>query len=164
MLNQKKMNFIIQKSTELGVHSITPLLQKENFSKKVNDSSLLAQYNRWKNIAISSCQQCKRNKIPIINYPEHMYTWCNKLPSNELKLIFDPYSKNTINSLISVTKKINVIIGGESGFSIAEIDNFKKKYGFQNISLGKRILRSETSSIAALSILLYKYEELNVTI
>ncbi|WP_367680141.1 16S rRNA (uracil(1498)-N(3))-methyltransferase [Buchnera aphidicola] len=164
MLNQKKMNFIIQKSTELGVHSITPLLQKNKFSTEINSSSLLSQYNRWKNIAISACQQCERNKIPIINYPEYMYSWCSKLPNNELKIIFDPYTKKTINSLTPIQKKINVIIGGESGFSIMEINNFKKKYNFKNISLGKRILRAETSSIAAISILLYKYGELDLTI
>ncbi|WP_343153964.1 16S rRNA (uracil(1498)-N(3))-methyltransferase [Buchnera aphidicola (Mindarus keteleerifoliae)] len=158
ILNQKKMNFVIQKSTELGVNSITPLLPT-NYHKKNDNNELSIKQKRWTKIAISSCLQCKRNIVPKINFPERINLWCKKINVNELNLIFDPCAKKKISSLKLFQKKINIIIGSESGFSKKEIENLKKKYGFINVSLGKRTLRSETSSIAAVAILLYKYEK-----
>ncbi|MCV2518561.1 MAG: 16S rRNA (uracil(1498)-N(3))-methyltransferase [Candidatus Lightella neohaematopini] len=152
LLNSKKMEFIIQKSVELGVSTITPIIPK-NFN--INKFNLLnTKIKRWQNIIINSCSQCGRNKIMKIKKPQSISNWCSLLKEKNTKIYFSPYSNNTINKLkkLSLNNEIYFLIGSESGLS-KEDNLVVNNYKFFNISLGPRTLRVETAVISAITIL-----------
>ncbi|AYN24665.1 16S rRNA (uracil(1498)-N(3))-methyltransferase [Buchnera aphidicola] len=151
----KKMNFSIQKSVELGVNRITPLFSEYcNFQKNLRCFS--KKNIRWKNIVISACQQCHRNNIPEIKQPEHIFTWCKKKYKNEIKIVFDPNATLTINELPKEINFVRFLIGCEGGFSLLEMEKIIQ-YGFIPIKLGPRVLRTETAVIAAITALQIKF-------
>lgn len=158
ILNYKNMDFVIQKSIELGIKTITPLLFDNcNFQKNIISISKKIQH--WKKIAISSCQQCKRNIIPEIKYPEKIFSWCKNNKENNINILFHPKSTLTLNELPKSIKCIQIIVGSEKGFSDNDIKKIIK-YGFISIKLGPRILRAETASIAAITALQTKFGDL----
>ncbi len=153
-----KMNFTIQKSIEMGVNIITPLFSNNCHVDK-NNINIKNKTERWKKIAISACQQCKRNIIPKIKTPIDIFTWCKKKKENDINMIFHPQSKLTINDLKGSVKYIRMIIGSEKGFSNDEIKKIIN-YGFLSIKLGPRILRTETAALAAITACQVKFGDL----
>lgn len=154
----EKMNYTIQKSTEIGVSAITPLLsQYSNFEKKI--TNIPQKIKKWKKIAISAAQQCQRNCIPQINDPENILSWSKKNKIESLKILFNPFSKLTINCLPKTAKHIQIIIGPEKGLSVNEINEIIKN-GFFSIKIGPRILRTETAALVGLTILQMKFGDL----
>ncbi|MCV2525404.1 MAG: 16S rRNA (uracil(1498)-N(3))-methyltransferase [Candidatus Lightella neohaematopini] len=152
LLNTKKMEFIIQKSVELGVNTVTPIIPKNYNINKLN--LLNTKIKRWQNIIINSCAQCGRNKIMKIKKPQSLLDWCSLLKEKNIKIFFSPYSNNNINKLkkLSLINEIYFLIGSESG--ISKEDNLViNNYKFFNIALGPRILRVETAVISAITIL-----------
>ncbi|MCV2502163.1 MAG: 16S rRNA (uracil(1498)-N(3))-methyltransferase [Candidatus Lightella neohaematopini] len=152
LLNSKKMEFIIQKSVELGVSTITPIIPKNYNINKLN--LLNNKINRWQNIIINSCAQCGRNEIMKINKPKSILDWCSLLKEKNTKIYFSPYSNNNINKLNKLLSinEIYFLIGSENGLS-KEDNLIINDYKFFNISLGPRILRVETAVISATVIL-----------
>ncbi|AEO08193.1 16S rRNA (uracil(1498)-N(3))-methyltransferase [Buchnera aphidicola] len=155
--NDKKMDFIIQKSIEMGVNIITPLLS-ENFYLKKKNLNISNKIQRWKKIAIATCQQCKRNIIPEIRHPIDIFSWCEKR-KHDTKIIFHPESIMTIHQLNTPLKYIRIIIGSEQGFSYNEIQKIIQ-YGFISIKLGPRILRTETAALVSVTALQLKFGDL----
>ncbi|WP_343154092.1 16S rRNA (uracil(1498)-N(3))-methyltransferase [Buchnera aphidicola] len=151
----EKMNFAIQKSVELGVHTITPIFSQYcNFNRNKQNISKKNIY--WKNIIISACQQCKRNMIPKINNSENIQTWCKKSNKNETKIVLDPKSRRNINQLSKHNNYFRLLIGCEGGFSELEMQKIIK-CNFIPIRLGPRILRTETAAVAAVTALQIKF-------
>ncbi|WAI18789.1 MAG: 16S rRNA (uracil(1498)-N(3))-methyltransferase [Buchnera aphidicola (Brevicoryne brassicae)] len=151
----EKIDFIIQKSIEMGVNIITPLFSEYcNVQKKFFNVSHKIQ--RWNKIIISACQQCNRNIIPKIQNPKDILAWCQDAQENDMKIVFHPESHLTINQLNKFTKNIRIIIGPEGGLSKHEIKKIIE-YGFTSIKLGPRILRTETAAIAAITALQIKF-------
>ena len=164
-----KMNLIIQKSTELGVRSIAPLITEHS---QVRHTEKLG---RWRKIALAASQQSGRDRIPDIYDPidfdkfiarksSLLEKWHDrKLP---LKcLIFserekDRNLKKVLSEIKNEAHHIILLIGPEGGFSkkevTAAVDN-----GFVEVSLGPRILRTETAPLAALSIIQYELGDIN---
>lgn len=157
--NEKKMDFTVQKCVELGVKSITPLFLKK-FDYSNNFIYIKKKITRWQKIAISACQQCNRNVIPKIQEPIDLKSWCIHLQDKETKIVFHPKSLFKINQLKKSIQKIYILVGAEKGFSKNEIKKITD-YGFISISLGPRILRTETASLTALSILQFKFGDLH---
>lgn len=155
--NFNKFNFVLEKSTELGISAITPIISKNiysNISKKKFEKKMI----HWKNILISSCSQSGRNKIPKIYFPITISEWYNSIPKEHTKLVFHIKSQ----CFFKKTKEKNIwfLIGSEKGFSNSEIDFFSKKK-FKSLSLGPRTLRSETAAISALTIIQLQNGDLN---
>lgn len=138
-----KMNLVIQKATELGVTSITPLFSEYSISKETS------KLENWQNVAIAASCQCWRNTTPKLNPPIELQDWLN-LPLNGTKLIFVPGGEKIDKTKLE--SNINILIGPEGGFSITETDAAYAS-GFIASSLGPRILRTETAGIAAIAIL-----------
>ncbi|QCI17800.1 16S rRNA (uracil(1498)-N(3))-methyltransferase [Buchnera aphidicola (Acyrthosiphon lactucae)] len=151
----EKMDFTIQKSTEMGINIVTPLFFKNSYFQKKN-INISKKIQRWKKIAISACQQCNRNILPKIKNPTDIFSWCKNNKYNDIKIVFHPKSILTIHHLIKPIKYIRIIIGSERGFSADEIQKIIK-YGFISMRLGPRILRTETASIAAITALQTKF-------
>lgn len=153
-----RMEFTIQKSVELGVSTITPLwsarcgvkLEAERQDKKLQ---------QWQKIAIAACEQCGRNVIPEIRPIMKLEEWC-KEQDGMLKLNLHPRAQYTLKSLSKIPLAgVRLLIGSEGGLSPEEIA-MTEQQGFTEVLLGKRVLRTETASLATISVLQALYGDL----
>lgn len=154
----EKMEFTIQKSVELGVNSITPLLS-ERCGVKVEQSRLDKKVAQWQKIAISACEQCGRNQIPLIQPVQKLADW-SMACSAELKLNLNPYSEQSIALLPSMSGKISLLIGPEGGLTADEIA-LTEQHHFTPIRLGPRVLRTETAALVAITALQVRFGDLS---
>lgn len=155
-----KMELIIQKAVELGVSEIVPVAMK-NCVVKLDDKKAKSKVTRWQAIAESAAKQSKRSLIPEVKMPmsyKEAVAYAKKL---DVKLV--PYENEhgmagTKAAMEQIKKgeSIAVFIGPEGGFAPEEIEMVRDE--MQLISLGRRILRTETAGIAALAILGYQLE------
>jgi len=147
-----KMNIIIQKTTELGVNQITPILSENN--RSLNKFFKVSEkIKRWNKITISACQQCNRNIVPNINKPIDLTKWINKRKIYETNIICNLNATKYLQDIKLISKDIFILIGPERGFSSNEKLFLSKQNNLININLGPRILRTETASIAAVTAL-----------
>jgi 16S rRNA (uracil1498-N3)-methyltransferase len=146
-----RMDFVMQKATELGVTSITPIwsqrcvvaLDKERMAKKVQ---------QWQAIVISACEQSGRNQVPMVHQPLDMAQYLEKA-QEQFKCLLSPNGTHSLREYdIMREGAIALLIGPEGGLSDEEI-SLALMHGFKSLSLGPRILRTETAAITALSVL-----------
>lgn len=152
-----KMEFTIQKSVELGVTTITPLLS-ERCGVKLDHQRLAKKVQQWQRIAESACEQCGRNQIPTINPIEKLEIWCQQL-TDYTKLTLHPRATTGINQLVLNTPKVALLIGPEGGLTEAEIA-MTVNHQFTEILLGPRVLRTETVALTAITALQMKFGDL----
>ena len=152
-----KMEFTIQKSVELGVNTITPLLS-ERCGVKLDQERLEKKVQQWQKIVISACEQCGRNIIPNINPVMKLETWCANL-TDSLKLNLHPKAEQGINQLPCDNNNISLLIGPEGGLSNEEI-SMTHQYQFTDILLGPRVLRTETAALTAITALQVRFGDL----
>lgn len=146
----EKMDYVIQKATELGVHSITPLYS-ENSVIKYTPEKITSKIMHWQKIAIAACCQSWRNIVPVVYPPQPLTKWIeNNTDVN--KLILTPDSTAQKLKINNTQMPISILIGPEGGFSTAEV-NVALANKFSAISLGPRILRTETAGLAVIAIL-----------
>lgn len=162
-----KMELIIQKSVELGVYDITPIEMKRCVVK-LNEKDKQKKIQRWKKIAEVASKQCQRNIIPKINNITNVKNICNLFKEYDIVLVaYENEKNNLIKQELKKIKennkkeeiKIAIIIGPEGGIEQEEVDLFKK-YKAKVITLGKRILRTETVALNVLSIIMYELENI----
>jgi len=154
-----KMDFIIQKAVELGVKTITPLFTKY-CNVKLDANQLNKKMYRWRQIAIHAAEQSGRNYIPKIINSCHILDWCKIQDLDCTKLIFTPQILSQNNIKYNISNNVIIVIGPEGGFSDKEI-NTAMIHKFIPVSLGNRILRTETASIAIISIIQSKWGDFN---
>ena len=160
----EKMETIIQKTTEIGVSEITPLIMQRCITKLDNKTSL-KKVERWQKIAEVAAKQSKRDKIPIINLPINIKNVYEKLANYDIVLIaYEEEKDNAIKKILNkVPKKENlkiaIIIGPEGGITKEEIKELSNE-NVKTVSLGKRILRTETAPIVLASIIMYEFDEM----
>ncbi len=160
-----KMEFIIQKAVELGVDDIIPV-EMENCVVKLDNKKKDSKVTRWKAIAESAAKQSKRNTIPTV-HSVVSFKECVEM-ANDVDVFLVPYEcKEGMNATKEALKTIKsgmsvgILIGPEGGFCEKEIDLIAKEGNGQIISLGKRILRTETAAVTATSMcMLYAETEL----
>ena len=155
----EKMELIIHKCTELGVKEITPV-EMERCVVKLDGKTENKKLERWRKIAEVAAKQSGRDKIPNINNVIKIKNICNILKNYDIVLV--PYEKEKITTLKEVLVKlpqkdlkIAIIIGPEGGFDEQEIKMLEQS-NCKIVTLGNRILRTETVSIAMTSIILYE--------
>lgn len=155
----EKMELIIQKCTELGVKEITPV-EMERCIVKLDGKSESKKAERWQKIAEVAAKQSGRDKIPHINSVINIKNVCNILENYDIVLV--PYEneknvtlKEVLEKLPKKDLKIAIIIGPEGGFEEKEIKMLEEK-NCKIVTLGNRILRTETVAIAMTSVILYK--------
>ena len=165
-----KMELIIQKSVELGVFEITPI-EMGRCVVKLNGKDSLKKIQRWQKISEVAAKQCGRGKIPKINNITNIKNICNLIPKYDIVLLaYENEEKNTLKNELQKIKEqcqsfnknleninIAVIIGPEGGITEDEVATLKQA-GAKVITLGKRILRTETVAINILSIIMYELE------
>lgn len=152
-----KMEYIIQKSVELGVNRIFPVNMK-NCIAKIKDED--KKNNRWQKISEAAAKQCKRNIIPSIERSVNMDFLYENIKNYDLVIVaYENEENKTIKDVLKNkdVKKIAIIVGPEGGLSEEEVLNLINN-GAKVASLGKRILRTETAPMAILSMIIYEYD------
>ena len=152
-----KMEFTIQKSVELGVNTITPLIS-ERCGVKLDAKRFEKKLAQWQKIAIAACEQCGRNTVPVIRPIMQLEEWCSE-PSEALKLNLHPRAKYSINTLPEPINKVRLLIGPEGGLSAEEI-SMTEQDKFEETLLGPRVLRTETAALTAITALQVRFGDL----
>ncbi len=147
-----KIDFVIQKATELGVSHIV-LIKTERSIVKISEDDFIRKLVRYNAIAKEASEQCRRRKIPTINYLADI----KHIPSSYLSEInYVAYEEDAFNKVSFLDakdkKSVSILIGPEGGLSIEEVDALVAQ-GFKRISLGKRILRTETAAVVSLAMI-----------
>ncbi|NPA15471.1 MAG: 16S rRNA (uracil(1498)-N(3))-methyltransferase [Deferribacteres bacterium] len=152
VLKSDKMDWVIQKATELGVSSITPLITSRTVAKVKREKRV-----RWQKIAQEALKQCRRAVLPEINQAVSVKEarW-----EGECLLLWENSKKGLKEALIQLPelKELNIIVGPEGGFSREEAELLIKK-GAKDVSIGEVILRSETASVYILSVIKFLGKE-----
>lgn len=140
-----RMDYVIQKSVEMGVAEITPLFT-ERCQVKLDPARLEKRMSHWQGILISAAEQSGRTALPVLHQPLTLTEWLSHITGFGLVCDF-----NQSNFDVSeLQDHINLLIGPESGFTTDELESaYQKK--FKSLSLGPRTLRTETAPIAALA-------------
>lgn len=158
----KKMDFIIQKGAELGVKSFIPFISSRSISRPKESEGKI---KRWEKIALEASRQSGRNYIPTIETMTTMEELLKKFSGSDdnktLKLIpWESEKDNKLGNLMPIPyDKIVILIGPEGGFSTLEV-NEAGGAGFMPVSLGKRLLRTETAGMAVVSIIQYLWGDM----
>jgi 16S rRNA (uracil1498-N3)-methyltransferase len=147
-----RMDFVVQKATELGVKRITPVLSQYGVVK-LDNARAEKKREHWQKIAASACEQSGRTRLPLIDTPINLKNWFgNKPASVDAELILAPGAATPLASITAPETKVCVLIGPEGGFSEAEYKDAAVS-GFEAVSLGPRVLRTESAAIATLAVL-----------
>lgn len=150
--SSEKMDWVIQKATELGASEIQPL-NTERSVARLSAERAERRMEHWKQVVISACEQCGRNTLPTIHPPLDIMAWLQKMRNIECsKFILLPQNSHALHEQKKPEGKIALLIGAEGGFSENEAES-ALLCGFIPIRLGARILRTETAAIAGLSAL-----------
>lgn len=151
----EKMDWIVQKATELGVKKIYPLLTQHT-TMRIQQERLEKRMAHWQAIAISACEQSGRTRVPSIHLPMTLPEWLDQISADRI-YIFSPEAKEKLSPNLPVDcHRIALLIGPEGGLSQIEIKLAADRGGIL-LNLGPRILRTETASIAALSLLQFQF-------
>ena len=143
----ERMDWAIQKATELGVAEITPIVS-ERCEVRLKDERADKRLAHWQQVAISACEQCGRSSVPLIHPPQLLADWLTQVEA-ELKLVLHPVAA----PLTSHAKPTSLafLIGPEGGLNDAEVSQAVAAH-FQAARLGPRVLRTETAAAVALSV------------
>ena len=147
LLKPDPFSFSIQKATELGTRSITPL-RSERTVAKINEKTQSVRLSRWKKIAINACEQCGEDWLPEISYIQSLRNWCAHTKA-ETKVVLYPKAQRRL-SQISFGKSLALAIGPEGDFTTNEIDLLEENK-FIPVTIGSRVLRAETAVISSIS-------------
>jgi len=161
LTSSDKMDLIIQKTTELGISEIQPIVCERSIVK-IKKDKIEKKLSHWRQVAIAACEQCGRAEIPKIREPENIIKYLERVMESDkdTKIILSPEAAQSLDNIIPNSKQaIKVLIGPEGDFTKQELDLSIQK-GFSPIKIGPRILRTETAPITILSILQYKYGDI----
>ena len=148
LIKSDRFDWALQKATELGVTAIQPIITQFTDSPPKADR-LEKKWNHWHEILVSACEQSENNWLPILNKPISLH----ELSLDEQSVFAHPSSETT---QVDPLQKTLLLIGPEGGFSEAEVDSLQKKQ-VKPMSLGPRILRTETAAIVGLTLLGQQY-------
>lgn len=156
MSRGERMDYAIQKATELGVNEITPLFSRR-CEVKLDATRQAKRLAHWQQIAISACEQSGRIDIPHIYPPALLNDWLERTHAQS-KLVLHPHQTQP---LVSQETPVScaLLIGPEGGFTDQEVEQAQAQ-GYTGLNLGPRILRTETAPLAALTLLQYIWGDL----
>lgn len=153
----EKMDWIIQKATELGVTRIVPVTTQRS-EVRLDAERADRRLAHWLKVAVSACEQCGRARVPTIDSPRPLHAALEGIDAG-LRIALDPSGPHRLATLNLSVDSIAVAIGPEGGFDDAEYAQLAR-CGWLGLSLGSRILRTETAGIVTLSAILALIHEL----
>ena len=146
----ERMDFIVQKATELGVQRIVPLTCEFGVVR-LEATALRRRAEHWRAVAIAACEQCGRNRVPEITPIREFADACAGSEAG-VKLLLVPHALAALAALARGGSAVTLLVGPEGGLSGRE-QLLAQRNGFQPCGLGPRILRAETAPLAALAVL-----------
>ena len=155
-----RMDVVVQKSTELGVRRIRPVIT-EHSVVTLDSEKALRRREHWLKISQSACEQCGRNTVPDIDTPQTLDSWLGSLPEvNTTRIMLDTGKGESIAALLAPGNMVTLLVGPEGGLSDVERQQCVD-LGFKAVSLGPRILRTETAALAGIAVLQSVWGDLN---
>jgi len=158
----EKTDFVIEKATELGVQTLVPFTSSYTVPK-LNDRKIETRTERWQRIALSAAKQSGRTLVPKVLTLCEFRDLVKQPATDTLKLLcWEREGQLTLKQVYDTERNVRAIllvIGPEGGFSSAEADTAQQA-GFQSVQLGRRILRSETAALAALSVVQFLWGDM----
>lgn len=146
----ERMDYTLQKAVELGVTQIQPVMMKRTIVR-LDDEKRHKRRQHWQGVVVSACEQCGRNHIPevgpILDVPEWL---ASEAARQGVRLLLDPESTQRLRAFSAPVDGVALLAGPEGGFDPAERE-IVRRIGFQPVSLGPRILRTETAAITAIA-------------
>ena len=153
----ERMDLVVQKATELGIHRVSPVLTMHSVVRLDSERSSRRQ-EHWARIARGACEQCGRNRLPIVDEPRTLPEILQEPSTPRLRLLLPPAPGAGL-PMTPPPSGIDVLIGPEGGLSEDEHD-FALSAGFTPLRMGPRVLRTETAAIAAIAILQARWGDL----
>lgn len=145
-----KMDWIIQKGVELGVAEFRPLVARRSVIR-LSGERMERRVNHWQNVAVAACEQCRRNRVPRVAAPVDLSQFLGEAAEqNDIRLILAPGADLRLPNMPRPAGKVTLLIGPEGGFEEGELAA-AATVGFRAVSLGPRVLRTETAAMAALA-------------
>ena len=157
---QNRFDNIIEKATELGVEKIIPLISERTIARPGGNRAQ-NKIERWQRIAKEAAEQCARDTIPEIETLRELDDWLKEIPPPDEETLFlfcwELEQNTTVREVLSLNKDKNIIvlIGPEGGFSEREVSEIKSAGGV-SVTLGKRILKTDTAAISVLAMINYE--------
>jgi 16S rRNA (uracil1498-N3)-methyltransferase len=165
-----RMDFIVQKATELGVARIVPVLSQRSVVR-LDENQSASKQAHWRAVAVSACEQCGRNRLPLIDAPQPLLQYLGALTTaapSLLRLVLEPeHSARTGQVAPSIADAAEppagaiIAIGPEGGFAPEELEAFDLTT-FRRVGLGPRVLRTETAALAAVVMLQTRFGDMSV--
>jgi 16S rRNA (uracil1498-N3)-methyltransferase len=166
-----RMDFIVQKATELGVVRIVPVLSQRSVVR-LDASQAASKQAHWRAVAVSACEQCGRNRLPSVDTPLPLLSYLGgfaveRAAGEVLRLVLEPGAQRTERSTRSMdiataqsASRAQIAIGPEGGFAPEELEAFDLS-AFSRVTLGPRVLRTETAAIAAIVVLQARFGDMS---
>jgi 16S rRNA (uracil1498-N3)-methyltransferase len=166
-----RMDFIVQKATELGVGCVAPVLSRRSVVR-LDDAQAASKQAHWRAVAVSACEQCGRNRLPTVEAPQPLLNYLGATSPQQapglLRLVLEPeraaeaapWTEFLDNHAAEKITGAIIAIGPEGGFAPEELDAFRLS-GFSRLGLGPRVLRTETAAIAAIAVLQARFGDMS---
>jgi 16S rRNA (uracil1498-N3)-methyltransferase len=158
-----RMDFIVQKATELGVTRIVPVLSQRSVVR-LDAAQAESKAAHWRAVVVNACEQCGRNRLPIIEAPAPLIDYLGSeaaagAPLSTARFVLEP-DVAAAAAPPTLETAAQIAVGPEGGFGDEELDAFRIA-GYHRLRLGPRILRTETAAIAALTWLQTRFGDMH---
>jgi 16S rRNA (uracil1498-N3)-methyltransferase len=147
----ERMDWTLQKATELGVRRIQPVLSARSVVR-LDGHQGERRLRHWQAVVASACEQCGRSMLPLVEAPLELPRYLETPRGDGLRLVLAPDGAGSIGGLAAGLASVELLIGPEGGLDEAEVAAAERA-GFDRVRLGPRVLRTETAGIAALAVL-----------
>ena len=147
----ERMDWTLQKATELGVRTIVPVLSARSVVR-LDEKQAAKKLRHWQAIVAGACEQCGRSVVPEVRAPLEFGAYLASAPRESQRFVLSPTGPASLAGLTSVGARAELLIGPEGGLDDAELERASRA-GFTPVRLGPRVLRTETAGIVALTVL-----------
>lgn len=151
----EKMDWIVQKATELGVAHIVPVTVDRSVVRVADEERADRKLAHWQAVAASACEQCGRNRLPRIAAPTGLMAALALAGNSSVGLLLSPGAPDSLAAAArdgGLAAPVALLVGPEGGLEAHEIAS-ARHHGFREVHLGPRVLRTETAALAAISVL-----------
>jgi len=159
----EKMDFVVEKATELGVRTLAPFVSTYTVPR-LDQEKMAKRSRRWQKIALNAAKQCGRTRVPAICEVCDFRELIMQPTEGTLKLLFwERAAQQTLHQVHaseSEVRAVLAVVGAEGGLSVEEA-NLGKEHGFKLVGLGQRVLRAETAAVAVMSLVQFLWGDLS---
>lgn len=154
----ERMDWVVQKATELGVAQILPVFTERSVVH-LDEKQAARKVHHWQSVAIAACEQSGRNRLPHIAQPIGLYDLLQQPAAHGTALLLSPGAATRVHDLTASGPGATVLIGPEGGLAETE-QQTAVRAGYTPVRLGPRVLRTETAAVCALTLLQHRFGDL----